>query len=243
MKIKTLTLLVAFGLSLLSTTPALAHGVDLPKPTADELKQTQPPLAGSANFARELLGHIRNQLAQTQLVLLDSVLEQFAAADRIRAGEAHDATPADAAYHHWRAEQSLLKLLSEAPDLIALDFRQGSPTRHPDTALNLDSQFNLLLLKVVTGSASTNFVIHEMNMTTERDPKPYRFNIVSNATTFVLVKLEQVPSDKTIFPVSFQHEGAKEPSFWWAMSFVTKPGGQLAKIGRASCRERVCLAV
>jgi hypothetical protein len=225
---KTLTLLVALGISLVRTPAALAHGVDLPKPTTDELKQTQSPLAGSATFARELLGHIRNQLAQTQLVLLDSVLEQFAAADRIRAGEAHEATPSAAAYHHWRAEQSLLKLLSEVPDLIALDFREGSPTRHPDTALTLDSQFNLLLLKVVTGSASTNFVIHEMNMTTERDPKPYRFNIVSNATTFVLVKLEQVPSDRTIFHVSFQHEGAKEPSYWWALSFVTKPGGQLA---------------
>jgi hypothetical protein len=228
MKMKILTRLVALGISLSMATSAWAHGVDLPKPTSDDLKQTQPPLAGSADFARELLGNIRNKLAQPQLVVLDSVLEQFAAADRIRAGEAHDATLAEADYHRWRAEQSLLKLLSEVPDLIALDFRQGSPSRHPDTSLTLDSQFNLLLLKIFTGTGATNFAVHEMNMTTERDPKPYLFTIASNATTFIVVKLDQVPSDQTIFHVAFQYEGAKSPSFRWALSFVTKPGGQLA---------------
>ena len=206
---------------------AWSHGVDLPKPTVEQLAQTQPPLRGSVEFSSELLAHLRNRLAQPQLALLDRVLEQFAAADRIRAGEVHDATPADAAYHQWRAEQNLLELLAQIPDLVALDFRHGLPAQNHDRPLELDQQSDLLLLKVVTGNGPTNFVVHEMNMTTERDPKPYRVTIASNATTFVVVKLEQVPSDKTIFNLAFQNEGAAEPTIRWPLAFVSKPGGQL----------------
>lgn len=206
---------------------ALPHGVDLPKPTAEQLAHTQPPLKGSVEFSRELLAHLRNRLAQPQLILLDRVLEQFAAADRIRAGEVRDSVPADAGYYRGRAEQFLVELLPQIPDLVALDFRNGLPERDRDRTVELDQQYNLLLLKVVTGNGSTNFAVHEMNMTTERDRKPYTITIASNATTFVVVKLEQVPSDKTLFHIGFQNEGATEPTFWWALSFVSKPGGQL----------------
>ena len=138
------------------------------------------------------------------------------------------ALPIYADYYHWRAEQSLLELLPQIPDVIPLDFRQGSPTHKPDDALELDQQYNLLLLKVVTGNGPTNFVVHELDMTSERDPKAYCLTIASNATTYVVVKLTQVPSDKTIIRLAFQNDGAKEPSFAWALSFVSKPGGQLA---------------
>ena len=218
---------VVAGLLLCSALRGHAHGVDLPKPTAEQLAQTQPSLKGSVEFSRELLAHLRNRLNQPQLVVLDRVLEQFAAADRIRAGEVRDSSPADADYYHWRAEQSLMELLPQVPDQVALDFRQGMPALKPENILELDQQYNLLLLKVVAGNGPTNFVVHEMNMTTERDRKPYTITIASNATTFVVVKLEQVPSDKTIFHVGFRNEGANEPSFWWALSFVSKPGGQL----------------
>lgn len=205
-----------------------SHGVDLPKPTMEQLAQTQPALRGSVDFSRELLAHLRNRLNQPQLVLLDLIMEQFAAADRIRAGEVHDSAPADADYYRWRAEQSLLELLPQIPDLIALDFRNGLPLRNRDRTQELDPQFNLLFLKVITGNGPTNFVVHEMNMTTERDRKPYTITIASNATTFVVVKLDQVPSDKTIFSVAFKNEGAAEPTFWWTLSFAAKAGGQLA---------------
>ena len=185
-----LLLAAVAGLLLCSAPCCLAHGVDLPKPTAEQLAQTQPPLKGSGEFSRELLAHLRNRLDQPQLVMLDRVLEQFAAADRVRAGEVRDSSPADADYYRWRAEQSLLELLPRIPDLVGLDFRQGMPAPDRDQTLELDQQYNLLLLKVVTGNGSTNFVVHEMNMTTERDRKPYTITIASNATTFVVVKLE-----------------------------------------------------
>ena len=57
------------------------------------------------------------------------------------------------------------------PDLVALDFRQGLP--QPVQPLELDQQYNLLLLKVVTGDGAPHFRVHEMNMTTERDRTPY----------------------------------------------------------------------
>ncbi len=214
---------------LLNTAPqSFAHGVDLPKPTAAQLAQTQPPLQGSAEFSAELIAHLRNRLNQEQASLLDHVMESFAAANRIRTGESPHSTAADANYHHWHAEQDLLRLLAEVPDLVTLDFRQGSPTHKPDDALELDQQYNLLLLKVVTGNGPTNFVVHEMNMTTERDQKPYRITIASNATTFVVMKLEQVPSGKTILRLNFQNEGVNEPAFAWVLSFISNPGGQLA---------------
>ncbi|MEO6036308.1 MAG: hypothetical protein ABIQ35_13710, partial [Verrucomicrobiota bacterium] len=145
---------------LFAALPAWSHGIDLPKPTPEQLAQIQPPLRGSVNFSRELLTHLRNRLTQPQLVLLDRVLEQFANADRIRAGEVRGSAPADADYYHWRAEQSLLELLPQIPDLIPLDFRQGLPTHKPDDVLEFDQQYNLLLLKVVTGNGPTNFFVH-----------------------------------------------------------------------------------
>ena len=82
------TVLAAVTLAFFLTgLPAWSHGIDLPKPTAEQLAQIQPPLHGSMNFSRELLTHLRNRLTQPQLVLLDRVLEQFANADHIRAGD------------------------------------------------------------------------------------------------------------------------------------------------------------
>ncbi len=216
------------SLVLLSSTPrSFAHGVDLPKPTAAQLAQTQSPLKGSVEFSGELLSHLRNRLNQPQAVLLDRVMESFAAANRIRTGESPHSIPAHADYFHWQAEEDLLQLVAQVPDLVTLDFRHGLPVRAADGAMELDQQHNLLLLKVVTGNGPTNFVVHEMNMTTERDPKPYRITIASNATTFVAVKLEQVPSDTTIFHVAFNYEGATDAAFRWVLSFRSKPGGQV----------------
>ena len=221
-------LFVGVAVLLLGGTPrSFAHGVDLPKPTGAQLAQMQPPLKGSAEFSRELVAHLRNRLNPSQAVQLDHVMEGFASANRVRTGESPHSSPADADYYHWHAEQSLLQLLAQVPDLVTLDFRHGLPARTAEGALKLDQQYNLLLLKVVTGNGPTNFVVHEMNMTTERAPEPYRITIVSNATTYVVVKLEQVPSDLTIFHVAFHHEGASAPAFRWALSFTAKPAGQL----------------
>jgi hypothetical protein len=202
------------------------HGLDLPKPSSEQLARVQPPLDGSRAFADEMAAHLRSRFNQDQSLLLDQVVEQFSAVDRIRAGDVAGLAATDAAYFHWRAEENLLELLKSVPDVVTLDFRRSLP--EPLPPLELDQQYNLLLLKVVTGNGAPHFRVHEMNMTTERDRAPYTIRVGSNATTYVAVKLDQVPSDLTILHVAFQQEGAERPAFAWTLSFHTKPGGQLS---------------
>jgi hypothetical protein len=173
-----------------------------------------------------MAAHLRSRFNQDQALLLDHLLEQFSAVDRIRAGEVAGLGASDAAYFHWRAEEELLGLLQRVPDVVMLDFRQGLPP--PVPPLELDQQYSLLLLKVVTGDGVPDFRVHEMNLTTERDRAPYTIRVGSNATTYVAVKLEQVPSDLTILQVGFQPDGADRPTFAWTLSFHTRPGGQVA---------------
>jgi hypothetical protein len=215
-------------LLLAGASDAFAHGVDVTKPTPAELALVQPALPGSEDFARALLAHYRNKLNAGQVQILDDLGGSLTLAEQIRQGHAHGLGPQDAEFYRWRAETNLLHLLAQAPDLIALDFRQGRPAHPPDSALDIDQQFNLVLLKVVTGERPPRFTVHEMDMTSERDRRPYTVSVGSNATTYVLLKLDQVPSDKSATHLAFQIEGTKEPTLWHALTFASRPLGHLA---------------
>ncbi|MCX6887760.1 MAG: CehA/McbA family metallohydrolase [Verrucomicrobia bacterium] len=169
---------------------------------------------------------MRNRLNQEQTLLLDNLEDQFSAAEKIRAGSLRGLGALDAGYFHWQAEGRLLGLLKGIPDLVELDFRQGRPK--PVQPLELDQRYGLLLLKVVTGDGPPHFRVHEMNMTTERDRAPYTILIGSNATTYIAVKLEQVPSDLTLVHVTFQEEGSDRRGIVWTLAFHSKPGGQVS---------------
>jgi hypothetical protein len=222
-------------LSLLLELPALGHGLDLPKPSADELAQIQPPLAGSTNFARTLFHHLRNQLNAAQTVQLDRIGQMLFFQDQIAGGFAHAGTR-DSDYYRWIMETNLLGLLESLPQVITLDFRPGRPAHSPDTPTELDQQYNLVLLKTITGPGAVQFEVQETDLISEqaRDiPWPEGFNkrlirIGENATTFTALLLQQTPPDKTILHLAFQNHGATKPHLWHGLTLVSRPLGNLA---------------
>ena len=223
-----ITLLVVISLLSHFQQSCHAHGVDLPKLTAEQLAAVPPTMSNSVVFAQELLTHCRNKLSAPQLEVLDRIRDALAVGEQIRFGHVPDAGARDGEYYRWQGETNLLGLLAQTPEVIALDFRPGQTATPPVTTFELDQQFNLLLLKVVTGGGPPRFVVHELDMTSERDPLRYTATIGSNCTTYILVKLAQVPSDKTIFLLGFRFENENAAAFHHPISFVSRPHGQLS---------------
>lgn len=224
-----LTWLAVFWLALPQMAmPLFAHGVDVPKPTAADLARVQPPLPGAEHFARALLETYRNKLDAEQMQILDQLGGSLRLAEQIRAGQAQGLEPKHAEYYRWCAEAHLLRLLEKLPDVLTLDFQQGRPEHHPDSPVEVDQQFNLVLLKVVTGDGALRFVVHDMDMTGERDPQACTIPIGSRGTTYLLLRLEHTPMDQAVTHLVFQSDGAGSPVYRHALKFVFRPSGQLA---------------
>ena len=200
----------------------------MPKLTSAQRAAIQPALSNSIAFAHELLTHCRNQLAAPQLAVLERIGGALATGEQIRSGQVPDAGAQDGEYYRWQAETNLLALLAAWPEVITLDVRPGQPALPPVSTVALDQQFNLLLLKVVTGPGPARFVLHELDLTGERDPLRATATIGANGITYLLVKLAQVPSDRTIFHLGFRYDDAKEAAFRHPISLVSRPHGQLA---------------
>src|SRR5512138_1784022 len=186
--------LVAAGLLCATASVAFAHGIDVPPPSIELRASVQPALEGAEPFARTLLNHARNIFSDRDLKLLDGIAENLRIVEQIHSGELHDWPASDADVFRWLAETNLLELVRKSSAVVTLDFRSGLPRHSPDTPIELDQQINLVLLQVLTGQTETNFVVHEMDMTSERDRKPYTVNVSSNGVTFAILKLEQVPT-------------------------------------------------
>ena len=242
--------LASFAILLVATLlawaqPVFAHGLDLPRPSAAELTLIQPPLPGSTNFARTLFQHLRNRLDARQADLLDGIGQMLFFQDQIAGGFAHDAGQRDAEFYRWRMETNLVALLDSLPDVVTLDFRQGRPAHSPDTPIALDQQFNLVILRTITGAGPTNFFVQDMDLLSEqaRDiPWPDGFNkrlirLAPSATTYSLLLLQQVPPDKTILHLAFQNEGASKPHLWHGLTLEARPFGNFALQVRNERRE------
>ncbi len=224
-----LTWLAVCWLALPGTAVLLfAHGVDVPKPTAADLARVQPPLPGAEHFARVLLETYRNKLDAEQMRTLDELGGSLRLAEQIRAGQAQGLDPKDAEYYRWRADAHLLRLIEQLPDVVALDFQPGRPAHNPDSPVEVDQQFNLVLLKVVTGDGAVRFVVHDMDLTGERDPQACTIPIGARGTTYVLLRLEHTRTDQAVTHLVFQSDRAGSPGYRHALKFVFRPSGQLA---------------
>jgi len=226
-----------FAAMLLIAAPrSFSHGLDLPQPSAADLAQIQPPLPGSTNFARTLFHHLRNRLDARQTDLLDSIGQMLFFQDQIAGGLAHHAGPRDTEFYRWRMETNLVVLLESLPDVITLDFRTGRPARSMDSPVALDQQYNLVLLKTITGNGLAHFSVQETDLLSEQaaDIKLFEgFNkrlirIAPNTTTYTALLLKQVPPDKTILHLAFQNEGADQPHLWHGLTLVSQPLGNFA---------------
>jgi hypothetical protein len=210
-----------------------AHGLDLPRPEESELAKIQPPVPGADVFARALFQHLRNRLDARQTDLLDEIGRMLFYQDQIAGGFSPQSGPRDAEYYRWQMERRLLELMEGFPDLVTLDFRAGRPSRDRDETLGLDQQYNLVVLKTITGDGPARFAVQDVDLLCEQAPEigwPEGFNkrlvrIGENAVTYSLLVLSQVPPDKTILHLAFQNDNADRPHLWQALTLLTTPFG------------------
>lgn len=221
-------LLAAFlMLSSLSGTRLGAHETVRYIPTAADLAKAAAPLPGSEEFARQVLEHLGSRFDDQQMELLDSIDSNLKQADQLRWGGPELAKPKEAEYFRWLAEQKLLELLASYADVIELDFRNGKPQHDPDKLIELDPQYNLILLKVITEDGPTDFRVQTWNMTAEYPHSAFPVKVGSGGTSFVLLKLEEVPEEKTVSMLAFLEDGSSAPTYWHALTLATRPWGYL----------------
>ena len=197
-------------------------------PPAAELAKIQPPMLGSEEFASQVVDHLKNRLTANHLELLDSIESHLAQAKQIRMGRVEGAKPIEADYHRWLAEQDLVKMMASLPDVIELDNRQGPPKRDPDEQILLDPQYNLLLLKVVTGDGPVSFRVQTWDMVAEYYTPAYTAEIGNGGTTYLMLKLKQFPEKGAFSRLALQERGKDAPSFWHGFNIRSKPWGHLA---------------
>ncbi len=226
---------IAVLLLLTLSVPVLAHEIQAPRPTPEEIARIEPPLPGSEEFARALLLHFPNRPETETRLLLQQIQTHLTLKEHIRLKAVPDAGPRDADYHHWRMERTLFALLERMPDRITLDYRPGQPPPAPEIGVRLDQQYNLLLVKVVTGDGGTGFCVKTMDFTSERDLSHYTVPTAPSGVTYALLRLEQVPTGRFLSYLRFQpeeseqpqKEGAKPPPFIQTFLFDSPPHGQL----------------
>jgi len=219
----------------LLTPRMFAHGVHLPTPTVADVRAMQPPIPGSLELGRALHEHLRQRLDATQLVRLDAIGQNLLFIDQISGNVIPDADPALTNFYRWRLETNVLALVDSLPDLITLDFRPGAPVRDMMTPIALDQQFNLLVLKVITGTGAVHCSVQEVDMLAEYDTaiefpggaEKRAVDIYSNATTYVLLKLQQVSPGETLMHLAFRNHGEKQPYLWSSLRWQSTPFGNV----------------
>jgi len=203
------------------------HGLDAAKPTREQLAQVGPPLTNSLDFAEQLQTHWRNRCDAEQLATLDQIRQLLDRIRVIRRGHLAGYGTDEGEFFRWQLETNLVGLVGSIADAVTIDFRPGA-ARMATPPLDLNQQFNLILLKVLTGNGSVGFEVHEMDVVGERSPENYTVKVRPNAVTYVLLKLRQVPSDRTILHLQFQTDGETTSSRIHTLEWKTSPLGQLA---------------
>lgn len=218
-------LLLAVQVALLAGTTLLAHDADPERPAAADLALTQPALPGSEAFARELLAHSRGWVTDHGAGHLDRVAAQLASAEAVRAGRAPGGT-ADADYHRWRAEQALLEFARSAPGLVRLDFRTSAQAG-PGAPVEL-GQEAMLLVAVTLPGEGTSFVVHELDLTSERDPGTGTLEVGRAGVTYVLLTLSHLPAGESTVVLGLRRSGDERASLFGSLTLRPQPLGQLA---------------
>lgn len=203
---------------------ARAHDADDGAPTAAEIARTQPPIPGAEEFARALLPAMRGGLSEAEGARAAAVGAALAARDAARDGRGYGGPPA-AEYHRWRAEQALLAFVDGRADRIDLDFRAGvAPIAAAPVAI--DGQTGLAILAVRMPGPGERFVVHNMDLASERDAAPLTIPVAPTGRTVVLLRIEQLPAGSSVMVVRLQPPTG--PMLLASLTFVARPMGQLA---------------
>lgn len=216
-------LIIAFS----QTAASYAHQTLFEQPDATELAKTEPPLAGSGEFARSLLRQLKGQFGPDQFALLDELEKNLNQADGIRWGFIAGVSQNVADYFRWRAETKLLKLLESYDRAVEIDIRSGVGIPTPEIPVELLPENRAIVLKVITGDQGKSFGTHRWNLSSEQVPKPFRISTHVGGIRFVLLVFEQVPTEGGVMHLEFRPKGNDHPGHMRALRFETPSLGHL----------------
>ena len=207
-------------------TQLTAHELKIPAVPPEQLALIQPPLPGSEIFARSLARDWQGLVPEDRMAELQRISENLAWLDKAGSGAVAGLGIRETAWLRWRVSEDIAQLADEASGLQTLDFRQKGFLE--SNLIDVEAQQGLMVLKVVLGDGPVDFVTHTMNFTTERNPAPYQIPVGVSGTTYVLLRLEEVPAGgPSTLRVGFQSSGASAPSRWWSFKFRTSLYGNL----------------
>ncbi len=240
--VRAMQLTLGILLIVMLTATAGAHETQPDWPTAEQLAEVQPPMDHSIPMARKLITHLRHRLDSRQLELLDEINHHLQVMQLVDAGQlGADRQPSTLSkmrlveYFRWQAERSLLKLLdSLTPQtIVELNFRDGRPLHSPDEPIAIDSQQNLVLLRVIAGPSSPQasdvcLSMESWDLISERPEGHYPVDIAKSGVSYVLIDLKQLPSNRTTAHLTFHDAVANDPLYTYALTFQAAPRGQIA---------------
>ncbi|MCX6360072.1 MAG: CehA/McbA family metallohydrolase, partial [Armatimonadetes bacterium] len=123
------------------------------------------------------------------------------------------------------AEHALIAFVDGHSDRIDLDYRGGAaPIIAPPVAI--DGQTGLAILSVRMPGPGERFVVHDMNLASERDAAPLTIPVAQGGRTVVLLRIEQLPAGSSVVVVRLQPPAG--PLLFASLTFAARPMGQLA---------------
>lgn len=233
---------LAIFLVLASHDVTWAHDSDVDWPTAEELRQVQPAIAGAIPVARRVANQWGRSLDATQRQNLEELnhhLEVMRMVDAGLMGAERYQTALQKVqlvdYYRWRAEVSLQRLMDSLnhEQLLTLDLRAGaSPARDP-VEVNVSGQSPLVPLRIICGphqqaTHQIGYRWQKWDLIQEYDDRPFTLVVNPSGTTYLFLQLENLPPQETIAHVSIQTDQDTSVVATLGLTLHTQRHGQLA---------------
>lgn len=206
---------------------APAHGGDFPKASHGHLEAIPEPIEGAREFAMTLSGIANGLLTEAQLKQLNQVLRHYHFASDIRNGHYPEASPRDAAFNRFQAEQILCQLLAEVPQVQWFRFGPKGTLPDPHSIIPFDAQAGFILIGAQTGNEVRRFEIQEFGMHQERYDGHYEIPVDPDGITYILQKISQPPPGKSSTHIAFRMTDQTNPFYWHALTLDVPQTGQL----------------
>lgn len=209
-----------------SAVEAAAHELKPPAIPAAQVTMVQPPLEGSEEFARGLSTSWQALIPEQKTADLKRISEYLGWLEKAGKAPMAGIGLREIAWLRWRVSEDVRSLADAVTGLQTLDFRNKGFVE--SDLLDLDPKTGVMVLKVEMGDGPVGFTTQTMNLTSERDPSNYTVQVAEKGTTYVLLRLEEVPAGgPSTCRVWFQARGTTAPPRWWSLRFRTVLYGNL----------------
>ncbi len=218
---------ILLGIALAAGAPgAGAHEMKPPEVPAAEIPLIRPAADGSEEFARGLVGSWQGLVPEARMEDVERLSTNLGWLENAGRAPVAGLGPREIAWLRWRVGEDGAALAEAAAGLQTLDFRSRGFLESP--LLDVDPKSGGLVVKVILGDGPVGFATQTVDFTSERDPVNTTVGVADKGTTYVLLRLENVPEGgPTTARLWFQPRGTDTAPCWWSLNFRTAPYGNL----------------